>query len=279
MRHILFLIFLLITLRVEAFVEVKGSQFYYNEAPWRVEGVNIAPSHCNKQTLQELSNFGWNSVRIAPTSLQQLKQIVRLVKREQLKICVVVSSALPLESLREFRTNRQIWAWEVMNDQQAKLLRIQCPNHLITVSLDLKLSNLDNVIMSSDVDFVSIPLTPFEHGWVAPTSLYLGLRNCYMKSNELFQKIFRRSSLVEKPILVSECSYPRDKMFKFPGSPTSLRDSFFSFVINYTCPNTGKRFSGVYFTQWEPLPNESNQQQITPMAIYATDSLTQNILF
>ena len=280
MRRFTFLILsLIISLNAGAFIEVRNSQFYNQGIPWRPIGVNLLPEQCDRSVLEDVANFGWNSIRIAPTSLQELKRYVKIAKREQLKICVVCTPDLSLDAISAFKKNEQIWAWEVVCIEQAKQVRIHCPHHLVTLAIDAQLTNLDQVLMNPEIDFLSVVLTPLELGWVTPTSLYLGLRNCYMKSGDLFQKIERRMSIAEKPILVSSCSYPRDKMFRLPHSSTSLRDSYFNFVMNYQSPTKRIKIGGVFFEKWESIPTEGNEDYCTPMSIFASDTLTQNVLF
>ena len=99
-----------------------------------------------------------------------------------------------------------------------------------------------------------------------------------MKSTELLKQLLRRTSLSEKPLMVSACAYPRDKMFRLPESSTSLRDSYFQFVLNYTFPDNGQRLSGVYFQRWELPPVGDADKHLTAMSIYPSDIITQRIL-
>lgn len=279
MRRVVFILLLLTTLRICAQIEVKGTQFYKNGEPWRIMGVNLTDSQCTKAGFNELSTFGWNSVRVVPTSIKQLKHYVRLAKREQLKLCVVCSSAFPFESVQAFKHDENIWAWEVESVSDATIISEKCPNHLITISITPKLESLDNALMTPQIDFISLPLTPLDFQWVSPTSLFHGLRNCYLKSTELLETIERRMALTPKPLVISSCAYPRDKMFRLPESYTSLRDSYFSFVINYKSTHSQFQLSGIYFDKWESVVNDNTSSQPTPLSIYATDTLTKKILF
>lgn len=279
MRRFVFIILLLTVLKVVAQIEVKGTQFYENGVPWRVMGVNLTTSQCDKDVFRELTTFGWNSVRVAPTSIKQLKHYLKLAKQEQLKLCVKCTPAFPLESIKAFKDNKCIWAWEVENIDDATTIRDKCPNHLVTISTTTNLQSLDIALMNQNIDFLSIQLTPLEFKWVSPTSLFHGLRNCYVKSTEILESIERRMSLKPKPLIVSSCAYPRDKMFRLPESYTSLRDSYFLFLINYKSTISQFQLGGMYFDKWESLPNGETTTQQSPLSIYPTDSLTQKILF
>ena len=279
MRRVVTLLLIFITLRLFAFVEVKDAQFHVHGSHWRIMGVNLTSDQCSKEMFQSVAAFGWNCVRIVPETVTQLKQYAKWAKHEQLKLYVVITPNFPIESIGTLKNNRQIFAWEVTDVRQAKLIKENSPHHLVTLFVDSQLNNMDSGLMASEIDALSITLNPLENKWVAPTNLYLGLRNCYMKSNELFQQLARRMSLVEKPILVVSCSYPRDKMFKLPGSSTSLRDSYFNFIINSKLPYINTPLAGVFFQKWELMPTEETQIHCTEISIFPTDTITRDVLF
>lgn len=282
MRKILLFMLLCLTLQGSAFVQVRESQLYCEGRAWRPIGVNIHASICEKQAFKAAAQYGWNSLRIAPANAAELKQCVKWAKQAGVKLCVVITPAFPIAEVADFRKKKEIWAWEVNSCNQAEEVRKLCPNHLIVCEIESNRGTIekrvDSAIMCASIDLISISLLPFESGWVAPTSLYLGLRNCYMKSADLFQQIARRMSLSEKPLMVSACAYPRDKMFRLPESATSLRDSYFQFVLNFTFPSSGKRLCGVHFQRWELPPVGDDDKHLTSMSIYPTDTVTQRVL-
>ena len=283
LQKILLLLLLCVSLRGFSVVEVRNAQLYRDGQPWRPIGVNIHPSTCEKQVFQTAAQYGWNSLRITPANTSELKQWVNWAKRTDIKLCVVICPEFHTDGLKEFQKKKEIWAWEVYASSKASEIRKQCPNHLIICTLDvIKQTTLeravDDAIMCNSIDLLSISLNPLEMGWVSPTNLYLGLRNCYMKSTDLLQQIARRISLSEKLLMVSACAYPRDNMFRLPESATSLRDSYFQFVLNFTFPSSGKHLSGVYFQHWELPPVSDDDKHLTSMSIYPTDTVTQRVL-
>jgi hypothetical protein len=282
MRKILLLLLLFLSLPSSAFVEVREGQLYCDGRTWRPIGVNIHASTLEKRAFEVAAQYGWNSLRIMPENVSQLKQCVKWATQKGLKLCVVVTPEFPILELKNFSKKKEIWSWEVNSCTQAALVRKHCPNHLIICEVEERRGGIeklvDSAIMCESVDILSVSLLPLERGWVSSTNLYLGLRNCYMKSAELLKHISRRMSLVEKPLIVSACAYPRDKMFRLPESVTSLRDSYFQFVLNYTFPDTGQHLGGVYFQRWELPPVGNADKHLTPMSIYPTDTITQRIL-
>lgn len=279
---ILHLLLLLFPLQLFAFVEVRDGVFYLNDTPWRALGVNISTTTSNKQAFHEAAKFGCNSLRVTPTSIKQLRNMVKWAKSENIKLYVVVNADIQIEKLKSFKKKREIWAWEVENSEIAKKLKSICPNHLVSITSDNQFNDLntriDQIKFSQYIDFLAIPLLPIENKWVAPSNLYLGLRNAYLKTDQLMQAIAHRMYPSIKPIVVSECSYPRDKMFRLPESQTSSRDSYFSFVMNYALPNEERKINGVYFNIWELHPEEDNDSHLSTYSIYPSDSTTQQII-
>lgn len=282
-KLILHTLLLLLPLQLLAFVEVRNGHFYWEGSKWRALGVNISPSVSNKESFQAVSQFGCNSVRVAPTSVQQLRDMVKWAKRAKVKLYVMLNDKLLPETLKTFQNKREIWAWEVSSEAIAKRMKAVCPHHLVSLSSDAQHTNLqayaDVVTFSPYIDFLSIPLRPIESKWVAPSNLYLGLRNAYLKTEQLIQTLARRMHSHAKPILISACSYPRDKMFRLPESSTSLRDSYFSFVMNFVLPNQGIAIAGVYFQSWEMPPAEvDDDSHLTTYSIYPSDSTTRQVI-
>jgi hypothetical protein len=267
-----------------AFVTVKDGQFYDSGRPWRAVGVNLSGAACDKATFHAVAQFGWNSIRLAPTSTKQLRQLVKWAKRERLKLCVVVDAQWCPQDLADFANKQEIWAWEVASVAMAEQVKSACPNHLVTLGSDPLLTRVatyaDAALFDKHIDFLAVTLLPIEQKWVAQSNLYLGLRNAYLKTDELLQALVQRMRLQVKPIVVAACSYPRDKGFRLPESATVMRDSYFQFVLQYPQhPNAGHALGGAYFQEWQPLPQEgADDAHLTTFSIYPNDTTTQQLV-
>lgn len=283
-KLLLYLLLMLLPAQGLAFVSVRGGQFYDSGKPWRAVGVNLSAVACDKATFHAVAQFGWNSIRLAPTSTKQLSQLVKWAKREGLKLCVVVNPQWRTKDLVAFCKKQEIWAWEVASVAMAEQVKSACPNHLVTLGSDPLLTNVqpyaDAALFSKHIDALSVSLLPIEQKWVAQSNLYLGLRNAYLKTDELLQALVQRMRLQVKPIVVAACSYPRDKGFRLPDSDTVMRDSYFQFVLQYPQhPNAGHALGGTYFQEWQPLPQEgADDAHLTTFSIYPNDTTTQQLV-
>ena len=283
-KLLLYLLLMLLPAQGLAFVSVRGGQFYDSGKPWRAVGVNLSAVACDKATFHAVAQFGWNSIRLASTSTKQLRQLVKWAKREGLKLCVVVNPQWRTKDLVAFCKKQEIWAWEVASVAMAEQVKSACPNHLVTLGSDPLLTNVqpyaDAALFSKHIDALSVSLLPIEQKWVAQSNLYLGLRNAYLKTDELLQTLVQRMRLQVKPIVVAACSYPRDKGFRLPESATVMRDSYFQFVLQYPQhPNAGHALGGAYFQEWQPLPQEgADDAHLTTFSIYPNDTTTQQLV-
>lgn len=280
MSRILTILLFFLTLKCLAFVDIHEGQFVNNGKSWKAIGVNLPTDKCEKHVFRSIADYGWNCVRIVFTSTQQLRKCVKAANREGIKLYVVVENDCDVSSLSSFKKERGIWAWECSNFEQTKKLNETLPHHLIALAMNSSDDDImiDKAIISQHIDFLSIKLLPFDFKWVSPNNLRLGLKNCYLQSQQLIDKFMKRMQTTVKPIVVSECSYPRDKMFRLPMSSTSTRDSYFGFVINYKHPVYGRSLGSVFFQQWELLPTEDTEKHVTSFSLYPSDLSTQELI-
>ena len=280
MSRILTILLFLLSLKCLAYVEIHEGQFVNNGKPWTAIGVNLLSEKCDKHIFRSVADYGWNSVRVVFASNDQLRQSVKSANREGVKLYVVVEKDCDISSLTPFQKVRAIWAWECSNLEQAEKLDELFPHHLIALAMHPSddESRIDRAVISQCIDFLSLKLLPFDYKWVSANNLRLGLKNCYLQSQQLIDKFMMRMQTTVKPIVISECSYPRDKMFRLPMSSTSSRDSYFNFVINYKHPVFGRSLGGVFFQQWELPPTEDKEKHVTSFSIYPSDLSTQDLI-
>jgi hypothetical protein len=118
--------------------------------------------------------------------------------------------------------------------------------------------------------------------WVSPTSLYMGLNNAFLQTTSYVNELQRTASFNNKPLVITSCSYPRDKMFRYEGSTTLNRNAYFSTVLYMTKQqgNESPSIAGCFFTQWA-MPSEitdDTPKNTATQSIYATDSATISLL-
>lgn len=280
MSRTLTILLFFLTLKCLAYVDIHEGQFVDNGKFWKPIGVNLPSNKCDKPFFKSVADYGWNSVRVTFESTNQLRKLGKIASRDGIKLYVVVNKDCDISSLVPFKKEKNIWAWECTNFEQAEKLHEIFPNHLIALTMNPfeDETKIDRAVISPHIDFLSIKLLPFDFKWVSGNNLRLGLKNCYLQSQQLIDKLMMRMQTTVKPIVVSECAYPRDKMFCLPMSSTSSRDSYFSFVINYKHPIFERSLSGVFFQQWELPPTEDNEKHLTSFSLYPGDLSTQELI-
>ena len=103
-----------------------------------------------------------------------------------------------------------------------------------------------------DVDYITIHIWPYNWGWADKDSLTENLEAAKQKTLayiELHQTIAQKYS---KPIVLEEFGYPRDGFSFTPGSATTARDAYYSFVFGYVAEQAASHgnFAGCNFWAW-----------------------------
>jgi hypothetical protein len=284
-KLLLYLLLLLLPVKGLSFVVVKDGQFYADGKPWRAVGVILMGDVNDKHVFHDVARFGWNSVRVAPRSVKQLSLFVKWAKREGLKLCVVVADdSWQTKELSSFRKKKEIWAWEVTSVPMAERVKTACPNHLVSLGSDPLLVNLqryaDDALFCRHVDFLSVALLPIERQWVAPTNLYFGLKHAFLKTTMLLNELGRMAKQLNKPMVVTSCAYPRNKMFRFEGSETNNREAYFATVQSFMNQQSDSdvKIAACFFSQWRLNDSAMTNEMPQPDASYSIYPSDNNFL-
>ena len=270
-----------------AFVDIKNGVFCINEVPTTFVGINIEQAHITPTTLQTIKAMGFNALRIKIKDASLLKSVLDEAKKYQLQVLVAIDFQADATFVESYVHEQSILAWEVLSLEQAALFNKADNNHLICIA-----APEDKVITPSPLrsrhersqhtDFLTLQLRPLDYGWVAPSSLFQGLQSAYFKTNTYITELYRTASFNGKPLVVTACSYPRDKMFRYENSPTLNRNSYLSAVFS-KMKSTGEAppaLAACFLSQWaEPTEiNDSTQRNIAVSAIYASDTTTIKLI-
>ena len=82
-----------------------------------------------------------------------------------------------------------------------------------------------------------------------------------------------------KPLVVTSCTYPRDKMFRFEGTNTYNRDSYFAAVLSFLSGES-PLISACFFSFWSStteITDDTSKIRAT-YSIYANDASTKEII-
>lgn len=270
-----------------AFVDIKNGVFRINEAPTTFIGINIEPAHVVPTALQSIRTMGFNALRVKINNASELKSVLYEAEKFQFRVLVSVDFQADAAFAQTYAHEQSILAWEVLSLEQAALFNKADNNHLICIA-----APEDKVITPSPLrsrherslhtDFLTLQLRPLDYGWVAPSSLFQGLQSAYFKTNTYVAELYRTASFNNKPLVVTACSYPRDKMFRYEDSPTLNRNSYLSAVFSKMKPNgdATPTLAACFLSQWaEPAEiNDSTQRNIAVSTIYASDTTTIKLI-
>ena len=115
---------------------------------------------------------------------------------------------------------------------------------------DIKL--FEDIHADKNMDYMNIHIWPYNWGWADKDSLTENLEAAKQKTLayiELHQTIAQKYS---KPIVLEEFGYPRDGFSFAPGSATTARDAYYSFVFGYVAEQAASHgnFAGCNFWAW-----------------------------
>ena len=206
-------------------------------------------------------------------------------------VCQTAKCKMP-KSRKSLFQSSAVFSWEIgrfesmgvsSDDAVADYARVLAslkqtdPNHLVSISCGNRrhsradLTLMDDLMNLPEVDYINMNLLPLEWKWTNTSSLYQTLPNVYIKAQEYFDDYLRFSRRINKPLIVSEISYPRDRNHFEPKSPVDARNSCFNFVTNKLkqSEDDGNGLSAAFFGIFI-----DETEKHVPAAIYASDTQT-----
>ncbi len=156
---------------------------------------------------------------------------------------------------KPYKDDPAIMAWQVCNEPRpfskegkepfarwiaktAKLIKALDSNHLVSTGseglygceVDEKLC--ERIHSDLNVDYLTIHIWPVNWRWATPDRLFDALPNVYVKTNEYLALHERMANKMQKPLVIEEFGYSRNRTFLLPGSNVSCRDAFYGFVFS-----------------------------------------------
>ena len=148
-----------------------------------------------------------------------------------------------------------IMAWQVCNEPRpfaasskrgffnwiattARLIKQLDPNHLVSVGsegyygCEKDMALFEEIHALPEVDYLTIHLWPVNWGWSNRGALYQALPRVYIEAEKYIDMHVRVARRLNKPLVIEEFGYPRDRNFFTPGTTTGARDGFYAFVMN-----------------------------------------------
>lgn len=115
---------------------------------------------------------------------------------------------------------------------------------------DLKL--FEDIHADKNMDYMNIHIWPYNWGWAQKDSLSENIEIAKQRTLAYIEEHQALAQKYSKPIVLEEFGYPRDNFQFSPTSPTTARDSYYSFVFNYVAEQAASRgnFAGCNFWAW-----------------------------
>lgn len=176
---------------------------------------------------------------------------------------------------KRYRDLTSIMAWQICNEPRpfspgnlenfcqwvtvaARTIKAIDPNHLVSVGSEgiVGCEGSDEIysrIHSADaIDYLTIHIWPVNWGWASRDNLYKSLPNVYLRSGEYIDRHLRLARKLNKPIIIEEFGYPRDKNFLQPTTSTSSRNAFFRAIFQRVeeSKRSGGLLAGCNFWGW-----------------------------
>lgn len=212
---------------------------------------------------------------------------------------------------KAYYTDSSIIAWELYLDTEvdkvfptyvlklnamASYIRNLVPKQLLTVAGSNALYNDETCFMqlfnNPQVDYVTIHIMPCKYGWVSSDRIFEDLSNAYVQTSEYIDRISFWANKCQKPIVIAEFNYLRDRFRRIPFTTTYSRNGFYTFILNkiFQGKNKQNMLTGGFLSSWGGwhIPNDyrvenilsllNKEANLYPYYVYGNDSLTLDVI-
>lgn len=156
---------------------------------------------------------------------------------------------------RKYTADTTIMAWEIANEprpmrasandnyikfiaETAAFIKTRDKRHLVTAGHEGWIGTESNSIYKKihddvNIDYLTIHIWPKNWGWFRAQHMeedYFGVEE---KTRAYIAIHIADAAMLSKPLVIEEFGMPRDRMLFDPASPTTLRDSYFKYVLSY----------------------------------------------
>lgn len=153
--------------------------------------------------------------------------------------------------------NKEIFAeWLI---ETGRLIKSLDPNHLVSTGSE-GLNGCENDIdlwarihNSDAIDYAIIHIWPYNWGWAKAETLADDVALSVKNTEEY---ITLHKAKTSKPLVIEEFGFPRDNMAIEPGSPTTARDAYYSYLLEVV---NGGKIAGLNFWGWGGLARPAHR--------------------
>ena len=156
------------------------------------------------------------------------------------------------------------WLYET-----AALIKSLDPNHMVSsgsegsFGCEVEMDTFIRIHECPDIDYLTMHIWPLNWSWVTKDTLAEDLQTAIDNTNDYIAQHIEAANTIGKPLVLEEFGFPRDGFIFTKGSPTTLRDAYYTnaFEKLLASKNEGGKFAGINFWTWGGLA-EQNPEHI-----------------
>lgn len=222
---------------------------------------------------------------------------------------------------KPYKDDPAIFSWQICNEPRffvsepelkeaftewlcATAARIKAidPNHMVSTGSEGSwgcegdMDLFTKVHACKDIDYLTIHIWPFNWSWARRESLKEDLGYAIRKTDEYIDEHIKVARELGKPLVLEEFGFPRDGFQFKKGTPTTLRDEFYSHIFERIIESKkeGDVFAGINFWTWGGKAGQSEssiywqkgddycgdpaQEQQGLNSVYISDRSTINVI-
>ena len=177
-----------------------------------------------------------------------------------------------------------IFAWQIGNEPRmfgldnaesfcswirhaAQLIKSFDPNHMVSIGsegswgCENSMEVYRRICSYPEVDYINAHIWPYNWSWIKADDMAAGIDVAISNTNQYIDEHLEVARSLSKPLTVEEFGFPRDGFSFAPGSPTTLRDRYYSNAFERIVSSraAGDCLAGVNFWGWGGFAEPSSE--------------------
>ncbi len=175
-------------------------------------------------------------------------------KSDYLKQVDVVLSRVNSVNKKKYTDDPTIMSWQIANEPRpmrsisdqayknwiaavAEHIKSLDKNHLVSIGHEGEIGTQDfelykTIHENKNIDYLTIHIWPKNWGWVKADLLKQQFQHAIAMTSAYLKKHMKLAYEMKKPLVIEEFGFPRDDMQFDPGTSTSLRDKYYSYLFS-----------------------------------------------
>lgn len=176
---------------------------------------------------------------------------------------------------KPYKKDPTIFSWQIANEPRAfgsknkepfakwiqdvaKLIKSIDPNHMVStgsegiMGCEIDAELFETIHSYPEIDYMNLHIWPNNWAWVSRDNMFENIDVAINNTKEYTDKHFEIARKYKKPITLEEFGFPRDNYTFTPGSSTTLRDKYYSYIFDMIKNHAENSdvFAGCNFWAW-----------------------------